>query len=558
MRNVVEFFKREAEGDIRLILALAVVAGFANSLILALGVEAARDSSGGSAQLLALFLISIALYVVCARWTQHRITVLAETALDRIKIRIAAKIERAEVPELERIGLAQIFDRTSDTTSTITTAAGAVANLLMSAAILVGASAYLLWISPIAFALIVAVIGGGMLVFWRRNSKVVSMLHAQASKRVEFFDALSDLLYGSNEIKFSEARGRDLLHEVALRSARLRDISIDAKKIFDDNHVFANCLLFATLFLVTFVVPKYFSLPTEAIIALVTAVTYAWGPLGAIAAGVPAFVRLGVAVQLIQQLEERLDSVAEHQGAQAKDDPWTEGFERIELSGIEYAYESAHGNGFTIGPIDLEIEPGEIVFLVGGNGSGKSTLFKVLTGLFGASGGALKVDGVAVGPRNLTAYRHRFSTILTEPYLFRKLYGMLDADPKEVARLLGVMKLVGKTDFADQGFTSLDLSTGQRKRLAMIVTLLEDRPIYAFDEWAADQDPEFRRFFYEELLPSLAARGKIVIAVTHDDRYFHCAGKIVTMDEGRIRSVERRSPRADPSSSSLEATDSPS
>ena len=113
-------------------------------------------------------------------------------------------------------------------------------------------------------------------------------------------------------------------------------------------------------------------------------------------------------------------------------------------------------------------------------------------------------------------------------------------DEAEVHRLLRLLRLETKTNFAQGRFTQLNLSTGQRKRLALIVSLLEDRPLLAFDEWAADQDPEFRQYFYTELLPLLKSQGKTLLVVTHDDRYFHVADRVVTMEYGRIRSIDSR------------------
>jgi putative ATP-binding cassette transporter len=161
----------------------------------------------------------------------------------------------------------------------------------------------------------------------------------------------------------------------------------------------------------------------------------------------------------------------------------------------------------------------------------------VLTGLYQPTAGSLRVDGILVQPDNAAALREMISTIYSDFHLFSKLYGLLDVDEAAVHQLLAQMHLTGKTSFSDQQFTRRNLSTGQRKRLAMIVVLLEDRPIYVFDEWAADQDPEFRKYFYEELLPSLKQRGKAVIAVSHDDRYFRCADRVVTMEYGKIRSI---------------------
>ena len=77
-------------------------------------------------------------------------------------------------------------------------------------------------------------------------------------------------------------------------------------------------------------------------------------------------------------------------------------------------------------------------------------------------------------------------------------------------------------------------SKGQSKRMSMIFALLEKKPILILDEWAADQDPHFRKYFYEELIPMFKAQGKTVVAVTHDDAYFHLANRIIKFDYGSI------------------------
>jgi putative ATP-binding cassette transporter len=163
---------------------------------------------------------------------------------------------------------------------------------------------------------------------------------------------------------------------------------------------------------------------------------------------------------------------------------------------------------------------------------------KVLTGLYPATGGEMRIDGQRLRPENVAAYREMYSAIFSDFHLFSRLYGLLDVDEQAVLTLLRQMQIDDKTSFEKGRFTKRDLSTGQRKRLAMIVALLEDRPICLFDEWAADQDPEFRKYFYDELIPALKRRGKTVIAVSHDDRYFHCADRVVTLEYGKVRSIE--------------------
>jgi putative ATP-binding cassette transporter len=221
---------------------------------------------------------------------------------------------------------------------------------------------------------------------------------------------------------------------------------------------------------------------------------------------------------------------------EAQQNPWRGRFEKLQAINLQYTYPGgAARDAFTIGPVALTLRAGETIFIVGGNGSGKSTLVKVLTGLYMATAGALHIDGVPLGPHNVQAYREMIAAIFSDFHLFQKLYGLAGVSEEAVGKLLAQMQIDHKTTFSNGSLSTLELSTGQRKRLAMVIALLEDRPIYVFDEWAADQDPEFRRYYYEGLLPELKRRGKTVIAISHDDRYFHCADRVLRMEEGRVR-----------------------
>jgi putative ATP-binding cassette transporter len=192
------------------------------------------------------------------------------------------------------------------------------------------------------------------------------------------------------------------------------------------------------------------------------------------------------------------------------------------------------GSVFRLGPVDLEARAGEILFIVGGNGSGKSTLLKALTGLYHPQSGSITLDDTLLAQDSAVWYRSHFAAVFSEYHLFERLYGLYDVAPERVRELLATMQISDKTAFENGRFTTLDLSHGQRKRLALLVAILEDRPILVLDEWAADQDPPFRRYFYEELLPSLKREGRTIIAVTHDDKYFGMADRVVKMEYGEF------------------------
>jgi putative ATP-binding cassette transporter len=217
-------------------------------------------------------------------------------------------------------------------------------------------------------------------------------------------------------------------------------------------------------------------------------------------------------------------------------------FETLTLRGVTHAYfHERDERMFRIGPVDLTFRPGEMVFIVGGNGSGKTTLAKVLTGLYEPEDGVIEVDGRPVGAHERAAYRERFTAVFNDFHLFDALLGIVDPDDPSRAQadaranaLVAKLALDHKVQVVDGAFSTRALSTGQRKRLALVVAYLEDRPFYLFDEWAADQDPAFKAVFYEQLLPELRARGKTVIVITHDDRYFRLADRVLKLENGKV------------------------
>ena len=142
-------------------------------------------------------------------------------------------------------------------------------------------------------------------------------------------------------------------------------------------------------------------------------------------------------------------------------------------------------------------------------------------------------NGKALGTDDRDDYRQLFTTVFADYYLFDDLL-KAETVPAEAERYLERLEVAHKVSIKDGGFTTTDLSSGQRKRLALMAAWLEGRPILVFDEWAADQDPAFRQIFYTELLPDLRRLGKTIVVISHDDRYFGSADQLVRLRHGCI------------------------
>ena len=270
----------------------------------------------------------------------------------------------------------------------------------------------------------------------------------------------------------------------------------------------------------------------------VIATLYLMGPLSGVLSSMSVFGRASAALRKIEDLGLTL-------AARSSDDcPLTSTapapkFEPPELVDIKHTYfREKEDDCFTLGPIRLTFRPGEIVYLVGGNGSGKSSLAKVITGLYAPAAGTIRFNGKPVGDHNRDDYRQLFSAVFADFYLFDNLLGTpgpaLDAKARD---FLNQLHLEHKVKIKDGVLSTTALSSGQRKRLALLNAYLEDRPFYLFDEWASDQDPLFKDIFYTQLLPDLRARNKTALVITHDDRYFHLADRIIKLDYGRIQTT---------------------
>ncbi len=345
-----------------------------------------------------------------------------------------------------------------------------------------------------------------------------------------FHTHLSNGLGGYKQLKLDPAARRAFTRELELRAKGLAQHRFIRDSTRRDLFVRSTFVIEFGLGVFLFAAPAYVELDAARIFEMVTVLFFTLGPSSYVAQELHTIVAADVAARNVLALRSRL---AERQEPAPEEALVPRDFQRIELCDVSFAYRDASGEEtFTVGPLNLVIDRGALVIIRGGNGSGKTTMMKLLAGLYQPSSGELRVDGERLSAESLGEYRERFTAIFGDQHLFKRAYG-LDAEQDEVDELLRRFKLADVTAFKDGRFTKLDLSSGQHKRLAMIIALLERRPILLFDEWDAHQDPELRMYYYTELLPALQAEGRTIIAVSHDDRHFHRADVLVHLESGR-------------------------
>ncbi|MFM0736459.1 cyclic peptide export ABC transporter [Paraburkholderia xenovorans] len=457
---------------------------------------------------------------------------LTQTTLASLRRHLSTHIRRAPYRQLETIGAARLQSLASDDAALVATLFASLPIIVMNGAIVAGSLVYLGMLSWRTLLFVAAALALGSLAFHLAHGR--AMVHLRKAGRLQ--DAslgyFGSLIAGAKELKLNRARGDDFLDNVlspALESVRATRVR--GMLIYTGASNFGLFLLYVIIGVTTFFFTRYAGLDPHTSSGFVVVFLYLMVPLDSLLNNLPQVQLARVALERIETAVQQMHN--EETAATANVAP---SFTRIDVSGLQHSYYHERADEiFQLGPIDLSFVPGEIVFLVGGNGSGKTTLAKLLTGLYVAERGEIRIDGRLVDDASRDAYRQHFSAIFSDFHLFDSLVGL----PREGLDRLGNellkrLHLDHKVRVSEGAFSTRDLSQGQRKRLALVVAYLEDRPFYVFDEWAADQDPAFKDVFYQVLLPDLRARNKTVLAISHDDRYFHLADRRIKLEDGQV------------------------
>ena len=542
-----DLVKRESAGVRRKIIVTSAVSGFANAAILAIINAAAKRASTNTLNIryFLMFLVAMALYIICLRFSSREMSRVMIEVVHRIRLRVTDKVQASELLVLEQIGRNRILSAITQEATIIADSGSSIIGGLQAAIVVFFAFFYIAFLSLPAFFLTLLTAVCGVAIVLQSRSQSRRWMKATKNKEVEFLNYTTHAIEGFKETKLNARRREDLKADLQHCSAEITDLRIRTENLSTGNTILAQSSFYVLIASVVFVLPRLIPTYAEVIVEITTAILFIIGPLRLIIGLVPYFVMCDEATRAIVTLERALD---EHDAvARNGNDSGVvsatplpavpASFTTLALEEITFAYKSNSSEVFSIGPVSFSVTAGEIVFIIGGNGSGKSTLLKVLAGLYPPDSGSLVIDGVPVARVDIQSYRELFAAIFADFHLFERLYGLFGTGEQGAAALLADMQLADKVRVVNDRWSTLELSTGQRKRLALVVSLLDRKPLLVFDELAADQDPEFRQFLYEQLLPRLRAQGTTVIAATHDDRYFHIADKVIKMEYGKAAYV---------------------
>jgi putative pyoverdin transport system ATP-binding/permease protein len=505
-----------------------------------------HQGSAGAAFVIAFAALALGRTLINAI-SQVTLAHFSQATTARLRLDLVSKILRVPLRQIEELGAPKLMVALTEDIQEITQATLSIPMFAVNFAMLLGGGVYLACLSLPIFLGIFAfgIIGATTYRMLIRSG--FGHLSAAREGQDQLFQHFRSLTEGIKELKLHRERRESYLREDVAGAAELcqrHNVAAELRFIIAQNW---NQLLFLALIgLILFVLPHMESVNPHAMTGYIIATLYLMGPLAGLLGSISVFSRANVSLRKVEQLGLALTVHAVDGEIATHGKFSTDPFESLDLVGVMHHYHrEREDDNFILGPIDLTLRPGELVFLVGGNGSGKSTLAKVITGLYPPAGGVIRLNGRVVDDHNRDDYRQCFSAVFADFFLFDRIAGRGGADADRRAReYLERLHLDHKVAVKDGLFSTTQLSQGQRKRLALLSAYIEDRPFYLFDEWASDQDPLFKEVFYTRLLPELRSLGKAVLVITHDDRYFGCADRLIKLDYGKITSEVVEQPSA--------------
>ena len=522
-----------AGGRLVPLMTLTVGGGLLSATVLAIVNEAsARDVGIGSWQRGALFLAVLGAMYLSRRWAAKLLIQVFEGTTAQLRADISARLSRAPLRTLETQD--GYLSRLNGDLSFISTTLEAWVSGVQHLAFLLSTTLVIAFIS--ARGLVLWCVSLGLMALWLipRKLELDDALAHLSDESARFGTRVEELHDGLPQLKQDAAMADLILDDIETSIVELHRLQSETEEIALQAFVGA----IATLFLVglgisAFASPEFLGLPPSEGYALVAFFELAWGPIFGVLTSLPQMARAEAAAASVLDV---LDDLPEEDIGPPSTIAMGE-FETVELSGAYFEYPAQAGASsprFALGPLDLELRAGELIFIGGSNGGGKTTLVKLLLGLYPLERGQRRLDGQYVPPAELAAWRSMFTVVLNDQPLLERLYGLGPVPQEDFRKLLELFGIAEVVTYENGRFSDLALSAGQRMRLAMVVALLEERPICVFDEWTAHQDPATTRWYYEVMLPKLASHGRTVVAISHDERYFELADRVIMVEEGQL------------------------
>lgn len=552
MMNLLQLFTQYSPSKVFLAILTGAVSGIAYSLLIPLlmtslaptesrlplesldpylffGIEIAHP------RFAILFFILCILILIARTISQVLLARISMDVTSKLRRSLYDRISNTPISCLEKNNDGRLTQIMATDVQNIVKGAGIIPDVLVQSSTVLGLMFFLYYLNEAIFVFVLFTIIFGVITF-----QLPIIIGTKYFKKSRYHmdllqESFKGLIEGAKELKLNRDKHAHFMeHQLFVQERNIVKLEKTGYTIVRIARNYGDLLCFFATGFIGFVFINYRAISTVELTGVLMVLLYITGPLAFILNVLPELAQAKISLARVQSLFNELP-VEQASKKLHIVNTWR----HINLKAIGYRHVNgiANENGFGIGPIDAQIKRGEITFIVGGNGSGKSTLLKLVSLHYPAVSGEIDFEGVAITPENVNSYRAQIACIYSDFYLFKQLHVDYANNPEieeQINYYLCTLELHGKVSFKDGCFSTLKLSDGQRRRLALLVAFLDNKELYVFDEWAADQDPNFKKIFYLEILPRLKAQGKSVVAISHDDRYFHVADKILVMEDGRI------------------------
>ncbi|NUT76231.1 cyclic peptide export ABC transporter [Pseudomonas sp. C1C7] len=516
-------------------IILGMVGGLSVTVLLATINNALHSDSGLTQGVVALFAGLCLLALASSICSDIGTNYVGQHIIAKLRKQLGEKVLSAPIEQIERYRSHRLIPVLTHDVDTISDFAFAFAPLAISVTVTLGCMGYLAILSWPMFLIMVAAILIGTAIQAYAQSKGVQGFMAAREAEDELQKHYNAIAEGAKELRIHRPRRQRMFSSGIKGTAEfICNTQVRSINTFVIAKTFGSMLFFVVIGLALALQTFWPSADKTVMSGFVLVLLYMKGPLEHLISTLPIVSRAQIAFRRIAELSEQFSTPEPHLLLSDKTDA-KPAVQELQLADVRYAFPSVDGTApFQLGPVNLSIKQGDITFIVGENGCGKTTLIKLLLGLYTPQQGQIRVNGEAIDAHNRDDYRQLFTTVFADYYLFDDVVQGDTHIPEDANKYLERLEIAHKVRVKDGSFTTTDLSTGQRKRLALVNAWLEERPVLVFDEWAADQDPTFRRIFYTELLPDLKRLGKTIIVISHDDRYFDVADQLVRMERGRV------------------------
>lgn len=539
--TLITVLRRELRLSPGSLIAFSLLSSLSTVTIIASVSTASEAASHGEVSLhaAAVFLASMATFIAAQSKLMQMVARETERMVHRMRTRLFHALCAAETSALQSSARGEVFATITQRTQTLSRNLSMLVAGAQQAVLVVLISVYLAFLSLAAFFMVAAM--SVLIIFLHVvRMRSVSGRDAVAERNeAELFESLEDMLRGHREVRLSSARADSMARAVAQASARVRESRTLGKRLWAREASLLQVAFYALVGVTVFVAPAFSNHFHAVAFPGIMASLFLIGPVGSMASALSIAGDVERALHAVRALEASLaGGVHRHESESEDSEPQAMPpgrIESLEIRELAFAYPQNLGEpGFTVGPLNASFRSQQVTFITGGNGSGKTTLVQLMTGLLQPTSGGLWINGQRLAADQVQAWRDSISTVFSDGHLFSRLYGLPAESMANAKFWISRLGLQSSVSFENGAFSRLDLSTGQRKRLALIVAILEDKPVMILDEWAADQDPQWRKVFYDELLPQFRSEGRLVVCITHDDAWFHIADQRLHMTEGRL------------------------